>query len=351
MDATKKLSAPPPEYVRLHDLDARLEGMIVIHSTALGPGAGGCRLWTYPSIHEVFVDAVRLAEGMSYKNALAGLPFGGAKAVIRRPDVPFDRDALFAAFGLAVERLEGRYVTAEDVGTTVTDMEGVARHTRHVVGRKREMGRAGGDPAPWTALGVFHAMRAGARAALGSELAGRTVAVQGLGHVGSRLCGLLAEAGAELVVADIDVERTARIARDYGARIATTEDIALFDADIFAPCALGGAVTRKVAAAMKARLICGAANNQLAEPAIAGVLRQNGVVYVPDYAANAGGIISAAAEYLVEDEEAVAMRVGRIGMRVAIILEEALRTKTSPALVADRIAEKIMIGMEPPGGI
>jgi leucine dehydrogenase len=281
---------------------------------------------------------------MSYKNALAGLPFGGAKAVLRRPADGFDRTALFTAFGAAIERLDGRYVTAEDVGTTMADMEAVARMTRHVAGRTRGAGQAGGDPSPWTARGVFEAMRAGARLVLGSGLEGRTVAVQGLGHVGSDLCRRLAEAGARLVIADIDARRCTHLAAELDARIAQIGEIALADADVFAPCALGGVLTRKTIAAMKARLVCGAANNQLAGVEAAAALLERRIAYVPDYVANAGGITSVAAEYLGEDLANVAERVGRIGPRVTAILEEAFRSGQSPAIVADRMAERIMAG-------
>ena len=185
---------PPVECVRLHDSASGLDGVIAIHSTALGPGAGGCRLWSYADMDAVLADALRLAEGMSYKNALAGLPFGGAKAVLRRPDGEFDRALLFRAFGEAVERLGGLYVTAEDVGTSVEDMEEVARVSRHVAGLGARDGRAGGDPSPWTALGVFEAMKAAARFALASDLDGLTVAVQGTGNVGAELCRRLADA-------------------------------------------------------------------------------------------------------------------------------------------------------------
>lgn len=340
---------PPAECVRLRDLDARLEGMIVIDSTVLGPGAGGCRLWRYATLDEACADAVRLARGMSYKNAMACLPLGGAKAVIAEPEGAFDREALLSAFARVVESLGGRYVTAADVGTSAADMDVIARTTRHVVGRSRGAERAGGDPAPWTAYGVFIAMRAGAHAALRSELARKTVAVQGLGQVGAELCRLLAEAGAELVVSDIDKGRCERIAKEYGARIAHPDDIVLYDADIFAPCALGGVLTRRSAGAMKARLICGAANNQLADADAAAVLMKRGIVYVPDYVANAGGIISAAAEYLEDGADEVAARVERIALRVAIVLEEAERTRRSPALVADQIAETILAGRQAPG--
>jgi leucine dehydrogenase len=328
--------------VRLHDPAAKLEGMIVIHSTALGLALGGCRLWHYTSLDEAFADAARLAEGMSYKNALAGLPFGGAKAALRRPQEPFDRSALFQAFGRAVESLGGRYVTAEDVGTTIDDMEDVAMATRHVAGRRPQAGRAGGDPSPWTAQGVFEAMQAGARSMLGGELEGRTVAVQGLGHVGAQLCRLLANAGAQLILADIDRDRCERLSHALGARIVDASDIALVNADIFAPCAMGGVLTRKVVAAMKARLVCGAANNQLATPDIAAALVDNGITYVPDYVANAGGVISVAAEYLCEDETEVAARVAAIGPRTASILEKAARWGHPPALVADRMAEEVI---------
>jgi leucine dehydrogenase len=334
--------APAEDAVRLHDPAAKLEGMIVIHSTTLGLALGGCRLWPYASLDDAFADAARLAEGMSYKNALAGLPFGGAKAVICQPHEPFDRRALFQAFGRAVESLGGRYVTAEDVGTTINDMDDVATATRHVAGRRPEAGRAGGDPSPWTARGVFDAMRAATRMVFGSGLDRRTVAVQGLGHVGASLCRLLADAGARLVIADIDRDRCERLGRDLGARIADASDIALVDADIFAPCALGGVLTRKVAATMKARLVCGAANNQLATPDVAAALVDNGIIYVPDYVANAGGVISVAAEHLCEEEVQVAARVAAIGPRTALILEKAARWGHSPALVADRMAEEIM---------
>lgn len=349
MIAMEKSRQRPAECVRLRDLDARLEGMIVIDSTVLGPGAGGCRLWRYASPDEASADAVRLARGMSYKNAMACLPFGGAKAAIVEPEGAYDREALLSAFARVVESLGGRYVTAADVGTTSADMDVIARTTRHVAGCSRSAGRAGGDPAPWTARGVFLAMRAAAQQALRSELAGKTVAVQGLGQVGAELCRLLADAGAELVVSDISKSRCEGVARELGARVANADDIVLHDADIFSPCALGGVLTRKSAAAMKARLVCGAANNQLADAEAAAVMMQRGIVYVPDYVANAGGIISAAAEYLGEREDEVGARVERIALRVAIVLEEATRTQRSPAEVADEIAETIIAGRRAPG--
>ena len=333
---------PPMQSVRLLDPASGLDGVIAIHSTAIGPGAGGCRFWHYADIGAALDDACRLAEGMSYKNAMAGLPFGGAKAVLRRPEGEFDRVALFQAFGRAVEELGGTYVTAEDVGTSVADMQAVASQTRHVAGLDVAEGAAGGDPSPWTALGVFEAMQAAARQSLGAELSDLTVAVQGTGNVGAALCRRLADAGARLVIADIDPRRRNTLAAVLNAIVVDVADIAAVEADIFAPCALGGALDPQSVAAMQARLVCGAANNQLATPDVAELLRTRGIVYVPDYVANAGGIISVSAEYLGEDRASVAARVDQIGGRVAQILDQAKREERSPALVADEMAEAII---------
>ncbi len=333
---------PAAETVRLEDKSAGLDGIIVVHSTTLGPGAGGCRLWHYPDLDQAFTDAFRLAEGMSYKNAMAGLPFGGAKAVLRRPDGPFDRTALFRAFGRAVAALGGRYVTAEDVGTSVADMHEVASETRHVAGLAAVGAAAGGDPSPWTAQGVFGAIEAGAAFALGSDLKGLTVAVQGTGNVGAELCRRLADAGARLVIADVSPGRRDRLATILGARVVGADAIASVEADIFVPCALGGVLDESTVAAMKAKLVCGGANNQLATREIADMLRERGIAYVPDYIANAGGIISVSAEYLGESAASVASRVAQIGPRVSAILEEASRRDLSPATVADETAERLI---------
>lgn len=333
---------PPLQCVPLRDPESDLEGVIVIHSTALGPGAGGCRFWSYPDMDRAQADAMRLAEGMSYKNALAGLPLGGAKAVLRKPEGAFDRTRLFRAFGRAVEELGGRYVTAEDVGTSVADMQEVAKATRHVAGLPPAEGRAGGDPSPWTALGVFESMREAAAFALGSELSGLTVAVQGTGNVGADLCRHLAEAGARLVIADPDPRRREELRAALGARVVDVNEIAEVEADVFAPCALGGVLNRESVGKLKARLVCGAANNQLAGPEVGDMLRERGIAYVPDYVANAGGIISVSAEYLGETEADVAQRVAAIAPRVAELLERAAREGRSPAAVADEMAEEVI---------
>lgn len=337
-----RFAMPVEQLVQLEDRDSGLSGVIAIHSTALGPAAGGCRFWRYPDAEAAAADAVRLAEGMSYKNAMAGLPFGGGKAVLRLPEGPFDRDALFRAFGRAVRALDGRYVTAEDVGTRVRDMEVIADETRHVAGRTARPGLAGGDPSPWTALGVFEAMVVAARRSLGADLSELTVAVQGTGNVGGILCRMLADAGARLVLADVDPERRERLAAIHGARVVDVAEIATAEADIFAPCALGGALDAATVAAMPAKLVCGAANNQLATPEVAALLVDRGITYVPDYVANAGGIINVSAEYLGESSLDVEARVMAIGPRVATILDQADREGVSPALVADRMAREII---------
>ncbi|MYL98204.1 NAD(P)-binding domain-containing protein [Novosphingobium sp. FGD1] len=334
---------PPMEYVRLLDEDAGLDGVIAIHSTARGPAAGGCRLWSYPDPADAMADAFRLAEGMSYKNAMAGLPLGGGKAVLRRPAGEFDRVALFEAFGRAVEKLDGRYVTAEDVGTGVSDMECVARHTRHVAGRTALPGLAGGDPSPWTALGVFEAMKEAVRLRHGSSLSGVTVAVLGVGNVGAGLARLLAADGARLVIADIDPARCDRLAQETGASIVAIDEIAGADAQVFAPCALGGALDDATVAALRAGIVCGAANNQLAAPHLAEVLMARGIDYAPDYVVNAGGIINVAAEYLGESAEEVRGRVMQIGPRTRAILETAKAGNLPPPVVADRMAESLMV--------
>lgn len=330
------------EYVHLYDPEYGLDGVIAIHSTALGPGAGGCRMWSYPDREHAQADAVRLAEGMSYKNALAGLPFGGAKAVLRRPEGNFDRAALFRAFGRAVEDLGGAYVTAEDVGTSVADMQEVARTTRHVAGLPSTHGRAGGDPSPWTAKGVFESMQAAARFALGSDLAGLTVAVQGAGNVGGDLCRRLAHAGARLIIADPNPVHCDRMRAIPNAEIVDVREITLARADIFAPCALGGALTADTARNLKAKLVCGAANNQLAARDVADLLLERGITYVPDYVVNAGGIISVSAEYLGEDESDVESRVSQIAPRAAALLARAVREGRSPGVIADEMAAEII---------
>ena len=325
----------------LDDLDSGLSGAIVVHSTALGPAAGGCRLWHYASPDAAHADALRLAEGMAYKNAMAGLPLGGGKAVLRLPQRPFDREKLFRAFGKAVEKLGGKYVTAEDVGTSVADMEQVARTTRHVAGLTQKPGQAGGDPSPWTAQGVYSAMAVAAERRLGKPLSECRVAIQGLGHVGSALAQMLFDTGASLVVADPFIGSAVRSSAWYNAaQVVSSGAIMTAEADIFAPCALGGALNAVSISTLRAKVVCGAANNQLATEADGLLLSNRGVLYAPDYVVNAGGIINVAAEYLGWSENEVLVQVGKIAPRLTDVFNAADDWGVSTKDAADRIARK-----------
>ena len=332
----------PSEIVRLDDPDAGLEGLIVIDSTRLGPAAGGCRIWPYATMQEATTDALRLAEGMTYKNALAGLPLGGGKAVIRKPAGEFERAKLYAAFGRAVEALGGRYVTAEDVGTSPEDMAHVASSTRHVAGLARDPGRPGGDPSPHTARGVFKAMEVAVGRRLGRSLADVTVAVQGLGHVGFALCQLLHEAGAKRVVAEQRSELAARAATAFRAELAGTRTILETKADVFAPCALGAVLDSESIPHLKASVICGAANNQLATPEDGARLAARGVLYCPDYVINSGGIVSVAAEYLGWSVDEVERRVGQIGKTLGEVLDYGNAARLPPHEAADALAREVL---------
>lgn len=337
-------SMPPEELIRLDDPESGLRGLIVLHSTKLGPAAGGCRLWRYQSEADASVDALRLAEGMSYKNALAGLPLGGGKAVIREPEPGFDRAALFRAFGQAVASLRGRYVTAEDVGTSVEDMVRVAEVTSHVAGLPARRGEAGGDPSPWTALGVLGAMRVAVKRRLGAELGDTTVAVQGLGHVGFALCELLHQSGARLIVAEPRPGVAERAAALFGAQVVASSALIDAEADVFAPCALGAVLDKVAVRRLRAKVVCGAANNQLATPRQGRDLAAREILYAPDYLVNAGGIINVAAEYLRWSEDEVRRRVEGIGARLAEVLDLAAETDLAPHEAADRLARSIIDG-------
>lgn len=332
----------PADVHLVRDAASGLDAVIVLHSTTLGPAAGGCRLWAYADREAMITDACRLAEGMSYKNALADLPLGGGKSVIRRPDGDFDRRALFQAFGHAVEALKGSYVTAEDVGTAVEDMAIVRGETRHVAGLPRNSDRPGGDPSPWTARGVFLAMQFAAERGLQRPLSECTVAVQGVGNVGGALAQMLHAAGAKLIIADVNAKAAARVAIATGATVASVDGILSARADIFAPCALGGVLNHATVGKLKARLVCGAANNQLSEPEDGARLAARGILYAPDYVVNAGGIINVAAEYLGWTGDAVATRVDATPARLAGVLDHAAAAGITPQAAADMLARQII---------
>ncbi|MCO5792500.1 MAG: Glu/Leu/Phe/Val dehydrogenase [Blastomonas sp.] len=334
----------PQAVHRILDEASGLDGVIVLHSTRLGPAAGGCRLWHYKDVASAAHDAMRLAEGMAYKNALAGLPLGGGKAVLRLPVGRFDRQRLFAAFGREVENLGGAYVTAEDVGTSVADMHTVSEHSSHVAGLAPKGDRPGGDPSPWTALGVLLSMREAARRRYGTSLSGLTIAVQGLGNVGSHLCALLHKDGARLVVADTRADFAAHIAARYGATVVSPETIVTAPCDIFAPCALGGVIDDQLVRFIRTHIVCGAANNVLATEEDGDRLAERGVLFAPDFVVNAGGIINVAAEYLDWSAKEAEERVRQTGARLAEVLDYAERRGLPPHRAANALARDRMAG-------
>ncbi|MFN3464070.1 MAG: Leu/Phe/Val dehydrogenase [Terricaulis sp.] len=308
-------------------------GIIAIHSTAIGPAAGGCRIWDYDSAGDALTDALRLSRGMTYKNAMADLPLGGGKAVIYR--INTDRVEAFRAFGAAVEKLGGKYITAEDVGASVADMRAIAGATSYVAGLPKEAGQAGGDPSPMTALGVFVSIKA----LLGGSVQGRTITVQGVGNVGFNLCRLLSEEGAKLVVSDVNKANLQR-AEALGVEIAPVDQIHAVKADLFSPCALGAGLNPQTIPELGAPIVCGAANNQLATEADGQRLVERGITYAPDYVVNAGGIINVSAEYLGEAADAVEARVRAIAPRVLRVLDIAKSEGITPQAAADRIVRE-----------
>jgi len=311
-------------------------GIIAIHSTVRGPAVGGTRVWNYANEEDALRDVLRLSRGMTYKNALAELPLGGGKAVIIADNKTLNRDAIFMAHGRFVEALGGNFVTAEDVGTSPSDMEIVRRETTHVAG----LLSGTGDPSPYTARGVFRAMQAAAKFAWNrEELAGVTVALQGCGNVGYNLAKHLHAAGAKLIVCDVDPQKTARLGEEFNATVVATEEIVTVEADIFAPCALGGVLNDQTIPKLPAQIVAGAANNQLLEDRHGEMLKDRGIVYVPDYAANSGGVYSGCIELLGWKPEHVSQKVDEIYNTVLNILELARAEDISTSRAADHIAE------------
>ncbi len=328
----------------IQDAATGLRAIIAIHSTALGPAAGGCRRWQYVNDDDALTDVLRLARGMTYKNAVAGLKFGGGKSVILASDAAPKSETLFRAFGRAVESLGGRYVTAEDVGCSVDDMRYVKMETDFVSGLPKDGAGAGGDPSPLTALGVFLGIKAAAKTRLGTDsLNGVRIAVQGVGHVGLHLCRLLRDDGAELTVADVNGDNL-RLARD---ELPVTEvppaELLFSDVDVLAPCALGNILTSVTIPKLKAKIVAGAANNQLADESDGARLADRDILYAPDYVINAGGIINVAHEYYGNSsEEQVRAEVGKIPQRLEAIFVEAKDTSRPTNLIADELARHLV---------
>ncbi len=329
---------------RVEDAETGLLGLIAIHSTQLGPAAGGLRMRRYASFEEALVDVSRLSAGMTYKNAAAGLPLGGGKAVILGDPATQKTPELLRAFGRAIESLKGRYVTAEDMGMSPADMATLGEVTTSVAGLP-EGAFASGDPSPITARGIFNAIRSAHDARHGSrDLTGRVVSLQGLGHVGWYLAKLLHEAGARLVVTDVDPARVAAAVTEFGATAVAPDQIYSAEADIFAPCAIGAILNATTIPQLKVSLVAGGANNQLATPADALALHQRGILYAPDFVANGGGIINVATEILRIGDRAgfVAEKLAALDETMIRILAEAKAQDVSPDTVAIATVDQMM---------
>ncbi len=313
------------------------KGIIAIHDTTLGPALGGTRFWNYDSDYEAVVDALRLSRGMTYKAAITGLNLGGGKAVIIGDNRTRDREMIFRAHGRAVDSLGGRYITAEDVGVSVHDMEYVRMETEHCAGL---LGRSG-DPSPVTAFGVYRGIKACAYQRYGDDsLSGKRVSVQGLGQVGYHLCRLLAEEGALLTVTDIRPERVVQVAGEFDATPVEPDQIYGADVDIFAPCALGAIVNDATLQALSVDIIAGAANNQLAESRHGEELKGRGVLYAPDYVINAGGLVNVFGEINDWSTDRSHRKAGEIYQTLLRIFELAERDAIPTNEAADQLAER-----------
>ncbi|GLX81811.1 Leu/Phe/Val dehydrogenase [Thalassotalea eurytherma] len=320
------------------DDESGLKAIIAVHSTKLGPAVGGCRMWDYASDEDAITDVLRLSKGMTYKNAMAGLTMGGGKSVIIGDAKKIKSDALFKAFGRALNGLGGRYVSAEDVNITTGDIAVVNTETDFVTGTEGKSG----NPAPFTALGTFLGIKAAVKHKLKSDdLSGLTVAVQGLGSVGLYLCEHLHNAGAKLVVTDLNQEALDKVQTQFGAKIVGLNEIYDQDADIYAPCALGATINDGTIDRIKAKIVAGCANNQLAEPRHDQALVERGILYAPDYVINAGGIINVSFEenYCVDQATA---KVEEIYNTLLDVFEKADSTGKPTGEVADEMAREII---------
>ncbi len=321
-----------------------LKAIIAVHSTHLGPAAGGCRYWRYDDDADAVKDALRLSRGMSYKNAMAGLPLGGGKSVIiddgKHPKTP----EMLHVFGKAVDHLCGRYVTAEDVGMSVADMIEIRRQTPFVAGLPVEDDEVGGDPGPHTSLGVFLGIKAAVRRALGKDsLNGLHVALQGAGSVATGVALHAAKEGARLSIADVHQDKAQRLADATGGKTVSTEEILGLEADVLSPCALGAILDEQTIAALRVPIVAGGANNQLATPEDGPRLHSRGILYAPDYVINAGGIINVCTEYLRDgDSSLVRKRIEGIPDRLEQIWAESAETGRDPASVADAMAQRLI---------
>ncbi len=326
--------------VFIHDQASGLRALIAVHNSIAGPASGGVRFWHYQSEDEALLDVLRLSKGMSFKAVMAGLPLGGGKAVILADQKRTKTKAMLLAFGRAVDQLNGSYIAAEDVGITTDDVAIMRQATSHVAGL--EEGRhASGDPSPMTAQGVFLGLKAAVAHRLQPDLRGLRVGILGLGAVGMKLAAFVHEAGANLIVADIDRTRAKQAEEQFNARVVTAETLAAEPMDVFAPCALGGVLTSDVAGQLHAKVIAGAANNQLACEEVGKALYDRGILYAPDYVINAGGIINVAGEIAANyDREKAIRALQRIPATLGEIFAEAETRRRPTNIVADSIARR-----------
>jgi valine dehydrogenase (NAD+) len=338
-----ELGAEHEQVVFCNDPSSGLRAVIAIHSTALGPGLGGTRFYPYTSTADAVRDVLNLSRGMSYKNALAGLDLGGGKAVIIGDPAKDKTEALLRAYGRFVQSLNGRYLTACDVGTYSVDMDVIARECDYVTGRTVAHGGAG-DSSVLTAYGVFQGMRASAEAVWGAPtLSGRTVGIAGVGKVGHHLVKHLVDDGARVVVTDVDSEAAHAMVEQYGATaVADTDALVRAEIDVYAPCAMGGALTDDVVDVLRASIVCGAANNQLAHPGIEKALADRGILYAPDYCVNSGGVIQVADELEGFSFERAEQRASAIFETTQAVFALARADSVTPAEAADRLAERRM---------
>lgn len=321
-----------------------LKAIIAVHSTHLGPAAGGCRFWHYADPAQGLTDALRLSRGMSYKNAMAGLPLGGGKAVIIADEKRTKTPEMLHCFGKAVDHLCGRYVTAEDVGMSVADMIEIRRQTPFVAGLPVEGGDVGGDPGPHTSLGVFLGLKAAVRRALGKDsVNGLHIALQGAGSVATGVAVHAAAEGARLSIADVDAAKAQKLADATGGKVISTDEILGIEADVLSPCALGAILDEQTIAALRVPVVAGGANNQLAEKEDGWRLHERGILYAPDYVINAGGIINVCTEYLRDgDASLVRKRIEGIPDRLEQIWAESAQSGRDPASVADAMAQRLI---------
>ena len=326
-----------------YDEHSGLRSIIAIHNTRIGPSLGGCRFIPYPSFDDAVTDAIRLAQGMSYKAALAGLDLGGGKSVIMMPEGDFDRTELFSAFGRFVDELGGRYITAIDSGTGVSDMDIIATQTRHV-----SCTSANGNPAPSTAKGVYYGILSTLKVhkGFGNTLKGMTIAVQGLGSVGYALCKLLHRDGARLVVSDIDDDKVEQCIREFGARGVNPEEIYSTPCDIFSPCGLGGILNEQTIDQLQCGAIAGSANNQLLTPECGEQLFNRGILYAPDYLINAGGLIFVAMMHARKSNEELNHRIKGIGETLLQVFRRQQQQQEPVNRIADQMAEAMLFGDE-----